>query len=124
MVVDINDPFAMADHDTVMRKKGYIIGYYGSVRPEKLAIEIKEKLGDYLQNAEGMFVTYYVNEDTPLSIFFGDSEGEIIIEEIEALCNQNADTIFDIQHDNSLPFDVFEYEVLLSGIQNIEVNNG
>ncbi len=65
---------------------------------------------------EGYFVGYYVNENTSLSIFFGESEGEIIIEKIEALCNKDADTIFDIQHDNNLPLDVFEYEVLLSGI--------
>ncbi len=96
MKVDINDPYAVADHDTVMRKKGYIVGYYGCVKAENLVMEIKEKLGENLQKAEGMFVTYYVNEDTPLSIFFGEREGEIIIEEIEELCNQNADTIFNI----------------------------
>ncbi len=34
----------------------------------------------------------------------------------EAFCNKNADTIFDIQYDSSLVLDVFEYVVLLSGI--------
>jgi hypothetical protein len=42
--------------------------------------------------------------------------------EIEALCNKNADTIFDIQYDNSLSLDVFEYEVLFSGIGKIGEN--
>ncbi len=116
MKVNVNDPYSVADHDTVMRKKGYIVGYYGSTKAENLVMEIKDRLGENLQKAEGMFVTYYVNEDSPLSIFFSEHEGEIIIEEIEALCNKNADTIFDIQHDNSLPLDVLEYEVLLSGI--------
>ena len=34
------------------------------------------------------------------------------MDEIEALCNKSADTIFD----NSLLLEVFEYEVLLTGI--------
>lgn len=116
MKVDINDPIAVEDHDTVIRKRGYIIGYYGSVKPKKLVMEIKDKLGDYLQNAEGMFITYYVNENSSMSMFFGEGKGGDIMEEIEALCNKNADTIFDIQYDNDLPLEVFEYEVLLSGI--------
>ena len=116
MKVDINDPYAVADHDTVMRKKGYIVGYYGSVNADKLVTEIKTNLGKNLQKANGMFVTYYMNENSSLAMFFGDSEGEIIMKEIEALCNKNADTIFEIQYDNSLALDVFEYEILLSGI--------
>ena len=39
-----------------------------------------------------------------------------MMDKTEALCNKNADTIFDIQYDNNLALDVFEYEVLLSGI--------
>ena len=116
MKVDSNDPFAVADHDTVMRKQGYMIGYYGSVKPIDLVTEIKGELGEYLQQAKGMFVTYYMNEDASLSMFFGNDKGMTIIEEIEALCNKNTDTIFDIQYDNILALDVFEYEVLLSGI--------
>ncbi len=116
MKVDINDPIAVADHDTVMRKKGYTVGYYGCIRPEKLVMEIKDKLGDYLQNAKGMFVTYYVNENSSMSMFLREGKGGDVMEEIEALCNKNTDTIFDIQYDNNLPLEVFEYEVLLSGI--------
>ena len=117
MKVDSNDPFAVADHDTVMRKQGYMIGYYGSAKPVDLLTEIKGKLGEYLQQAKGMFVTYYMNEDASLSMFFREGKGMTVIEEIEALCNKNIDTIFDIQYDNSLALDVFEYEVLLSGIK-------
>ena len=120
MKVDSNDPFAVADHDTVMRKQGYMIGYYGSVKPVDLVTDIKGKLGENLQQAKGMFVTYYINEDASLSMFFGKDKGITIMEEIEALCNKNADTIFDIQYDNSLALDVFEYEVLLSGINKIQ----
>jgi len=116
MKVDSSDPFAVADHDTVMRKQGYMIGYYGSVKPVDLVTEIKGKLGEYLQQAKGMFVTYYVNEASSMSIFFNKNKGITVIEEIEALCNKNTDTIFDIQYDNSLALDVFEYEVLLSGV--------
>ncbi len=45
MKVDINDPYAVADHDTVMRKKGYIVGYYGCVKAENLVMEIKREVG-------------------------------------------------------------------------------
>ena len=44
---------------------------------------------------------------------------EEIMEKIEAMCNKNADTIFDIQYDNGLPVGVFEYEVLLIGINSV-----
>jgi hypothetical protein len=124
MKIDVNNPFEVADHDTIMRKPGYMLGYYGRVEPKKLVMEIKEKLGDYLKKAEGMFVTYYVNENASMSMFFGKGQGINVMDEIEALCNKNTDTIFDIQYDNSLSLDVFEYEVLLSGIGKIGGRNG
>jgi hypothetical protein len=119
MTVDMNNPYAVADHDRVMRKQGFIMGYYGSIRADELVREIKEKLVDYLEQAHGMFITYYVHEASSISMFFNEDKGMIIIEEIEALCNKNADTIFDIKYDNNLPLDVFEYEVLLSGIKRL-----
>jgi len=119
MTVDINDPYAVADHDTVMRKQGFLVGYYGSIKTDKLVVEIKENLSDYLEQAHGMFITYYVNENAPLSRFLVEEKGITLMEEIEALCNKNADTIFDIKYDNSLPLDVFEYEVLLSEIKRL-----
>ena len=98
-----------------MRKKGCIVGYYGSVRPEKLVIEIKEKFGDNLYKAESVFITYYMNKNSPMAMF-GEIKGAKLMEEIEALCNKSADTMLDILYDNDLSVGVFEYEVLLTGI--------
>ena len=121
-IVDTNDSFAMEYHDTSMRKKGCIVGYYGSVRPEKLVMELKDKLGDDLCKAEGVFITYYMNKNSPMAIV-GETKGEKLMEEIEALCNKNADTMLDILYDNSLPAGAFEYEVLLTGIRKLEKRN-
>ncbi|NOR56615.1 MAG: hypothetical protein GQ531_10485 [Sulfurovum sp.] len=115
MMINENDLLAVRAYYTIMREKGYFVGYYGSVRQEKLVMEIKEKLGDYLYKAEGVFITFYMNKSSPAAMFV-ELKGEELMEEIEALCNKNADTMLDILYDNSLPLGAFEYEVLLTGI--------
>ncbi len=86
-------------------------------------MQIKDKLGDDLHKSEGMFITYNMNENSPMSML-GETKGGEIMNELEALCNKNADTIFDIQYDDGLPVGVFEYEVLLTGIKNSKEKNG
>ena len=82
-------------------------------------MEIKEKLGDTLNKAEGVFITYSMNKSSPMAMLV-EIKGSELMEEIEALCNKDADTILDILYDNDLPVGIFEYEVLLSGIDYIE----
>ena len=61
MRVDSNNPFAVADHEN------------------------KDKSGEHLQQVKSMFVTYQMNKDTSLSMFFDEDKGMNVIEDIEAI---------------------------------------
>ena len=49
MKIDMNDPLAVADHDTIMKQEGYFVGYYGSTSIEDVVDDIKGKLGEDLK---------------------------------------------------------------------------
>ncbi|BAF73237.1 hypothetical protein [Sulfurovum sp. NBC37-1] len=109
MIADRNDPLSMADYYTIMRKKGYINGYYGSTSIDKVAEEVKVKLGKALLSAQGVSVLLYMNERMQ------QSDIENMWLQIEALIHPGASIMLNTETDNGISGNMVEYEVLLSG---------
>ena len=120
MKSDIDNPFSIADHTVVMRQRGYIVGYCGRTTLEKLAYEINNKCEDYFPNAKGLYVMFYINEKSELPAVLKGEKGARIMREIEGLCNENANVVFDMYYDNTLVLEMIEYALYLSGIENLK----
>jgi len=113
MKADKNDILSVVDYDTVMRIKGYFIGYYGSTVVKDVVEEVKGKLGDNIFLAKGLYIAFYTNKDFPIK------EVATVFDGIEALLNKDTCVNFDIIIDNSITKEILEYEVLLSGLNKI-----
>ncbi len=113
MKIDMNDPLAVADHDTIMKQEGYFVGYYGSASIEDVVDDIKGKLGEDLKRAKGAFVTIYGND------FLDPDRLEEIVSKIEELMDKDANVVFLSEVDDGISAGELRYEVLLSGINNI-----
>jgi cell division GTPase FtsZ len=110
MKIDMYDPLAVADHDTIMKQEGYFAGYYGIASIEDVADDIKSKLGEDLKRSKGAFVTIYSND-------FLDSERlDEIMGRIEEMMDRDANIVFLSEVDDGISAGDVGYEVLLSGL--------
>ena len=110
---DTNISLAKADHNTIMRRDGYFVGYYGSLTADELVDDIRDKLADQLCKAKGLSVVFY-HCDHDIS-----EEIEHITNEIESLVSDDTSMVFYGEIDNRISTSVLEYEILLSGIETI-----
>ena len=108
-----------ADYNTVMRREGTIVGYYGRTVFEEVVMEIKEMFSEELHEAKGAYITFYINENTLSYISSNQKSIDNIVKEIEVLINKQADIIFNVQYDNALSLDVLAYMIVFSGIDKI-----
>lgn len=113
-MVDENDLLEVVNYDTIMRQQGYFVGYYGCTLAKNVVEEVKDKLGDNILVAKGMYIMLYVNGDSPVMIM------STVLEGLESLVSEDTCVIFDFIIDNNIPDENMEYEVLLSGIINSE----
>lgn len=120
MLVDKNNPLSVTDHDTVMRVKGYIMGYYGSSILDLLVLlydDIRSKTGDYLQDAKGISITFYCANYCDYEKLSGRLEK--IMGRIKLLVNEDTNIVHSFEIDDRISTGVVEYKVLLSGINKI-----
>ncbi len=110
MKIDMNDPLAVADHDTIMKQEGYFVGYYGSASIEDVADDIKSKLGEDLKRAKGAFVTIYCDD------FIDSDRLDEIVGKIEELMDKDANIVFLSGVDDGISASELGYEILLSGL--------
>ena len=108
---DTNISLAKADHNTIMRREGYFVGYYGSSTADELVDDIREKLVDQWCKAKGLSVVFYHCDDD-----ISEDIGQIT-DEIESLVSEDTNMVFCSEIDDRVSAGVLEYEVLLSGIE-------
>lgn len=113
MKYDSNDTLSMADYEIIMRREGYYIGYYGDSKIKNLIDDIKKKLNRHLDKAKGMSLILY-HENSSVLIEF-----QKIIDELVSLVHKDADIILDYEIDDSLATGVIEYEILLTGLEQV-----
>jgi hypothetical protein len=111
MLVDKSDAIDYADYTVMMRKEGYYAGYYGRTTPDQFENDIEEKLGNTMKEAQAFSIDFYVNDNFDLTMI------STLYDRIELLFLGRISSFYNTHFDTSIPDDVFEYEILLSGIK-------
>jgi len=113
MLVDKDDALDYADYCTMMRKQGYYVGYYGRTTADQFENDIRSKLGNILKKAQTFSIVFYVNANFDISLISS------LYERIEPYFQEDTSSFYNTHFDEKLPDGVFEYEILLSGIEKV-----
>lgn len=113
MLIDKNNALDYADYAVMMKNEGYYIGYYGRTTHNHFENEIQDKLGDSLKNAQAFSIDFYVNENFDLTLI------STLYDKIYVLFQGEISSFYNTHFDTNIPDGVFEYEIVLSGLQEV-----
>ena len=113
MLANKNLSTEYADYCVMMRNKGYYLGYYGRTTPSQFKNDIQDKIGNTFKYAEAFSIDFYVNENFDLTMI------PIFYDKIELLFQREISSFYNTHFDTDIPDKVFEYEIMLSGFQDI-----